>query len=133
VRLARDERRHHRIVHSAMSLYGPITDPLNAAFGDGAFEFRHTGGGCTAIQSMLDGELTVVITDGTTSLHGEEACITDVPTRLANGGDTAYGYCVGVYGDEDCTLLAMDDLPTVAASELPGVVTRLIDEARKQL
>lgn len=115
-----------------MSFYGPIADPLNAAFGAGVFEFWHTGGGCTAIQAMLEGDLTVVITDGTTSLHGEEASITDMPTRIANGGDSAYGYCVGIYGDAGCTLLVMDDLPTAVASELPGVVTRLIGEARKQ-
>jgi len=113
-----------------MSLYGPITDPLDAAFGDGVFEFWHTGGGCTAIQAMLEGDLTAIITDGTTSVRGEEASITDMPTRITNGGDTTYGYCVGVYGDEGGTLLAMDDLPTAAASELPGIVTRLIDEAR---
>jgi hypothetical protein len=115
-----------------MSLYGPIADPLNAAFGAGVFEFWHTGGGCTAIQATLEGDLTVVITDGTTSVRGEEASITDMPTRIANGGDTTYSYCVGVYGDEGCTLLAMDDLPTAAASDLPGVVTCLIDVARKQ-
>jgi len=87
-----------------MSLYGPIADPLNAAFGAGAFEFWHTGGGCTAIQAMLEGDITILITDGTTSLHGEEASITDMP-----------------------------NLPTTTASELPGVVTRLINEARNQL
>lgn len=107
--------------------FGPITEPLNALFEDNPFEWWHTGGGCTAIQAMLAGDITVTITDSTDTPQGEEAFITGMRTRIANGGDGRYGYTVGVYDNEGCDLLVMEDCFTVA--DLPGLVASLLIQA----
>lgn len=109
------------------SMYGPITDPLNAVFGENVFQFWHTGGGCTAVQAFLESDITVLITDNPHLDYGEEAEITSMFDRVGGGGDHLYGYCVGVYFDEGCDLKAMDFCATV--EELPGLVTQLIAQA----
>lgn len=111
--------------------FDPIIDPLNAVFGAGVFAHWHTGGGCTAVEAILEGDLTVMITDDPHTEYGEEAEITSMPDRIGGGGDHLYGYCVGVYVDQGCDLKAMDFCATV--EELPGLVTKLIIEAVSRL
>lgn len=112
------------------SKFGPIIDPLNTVFGDEVFGHWHTGGGCTAIEAHLEGDLTVMITDNPHLPKGEEAYITDMPTRVAGGGDDQYGYCVGVYGDEGCELLSMEFCSNVTT--LPVLVTQLLIESVRE-
>ena len=107
-------------------MFWPILKPLNAVFGENVFQYWHTGGGCTALQATLEGDLTVMITDNP-HVGGEEACITSMPDRMARGGDAAFGYCVGIYTDEGCELRVMDFCGL--AEELPELVTRLIIDA----
>jgi hypothetical protein len=110
--------------------FTPMLDPLNAIFGENVFQWWHTGGGCTAIQAFLEGDLTVMVTDNPHTDHGEEAYITPMPARISTGdGDASFGYAVGVYTDEGCELKAMDFCGT--AEELPLLVTRLLIEAVK--
>lgn len=106
------------------SHYGAIVDPLNAVFGDDVFQLWDTGGGCTALQATLKGDLTVMITDDPHTEHGREDQITGMPDRIDSGGDHLYGYCVGVYTDLGCELQAMRFCYT--ASELLDLVRSLI-------
>ena len=109
-----------------MSLYADICNPLNAIWGENVFQFWHTGGGCTAVQATLEGDITVMITDDPFTRHGEEAFITPMPERVTRGGDACFGYCIGIYGDEGSTELGQDLCSTVA--QLPGRVASLIGE-----
>lgn len=107
--------------------FRPVENRLNEIFGDDVFQHWHTGGGCTAVQAFLEGDVTVMITDDPHTPKGHEAFITDLYTRHNEGGDHMYGYCVGVYFDEGCDLKAMGFCPIV--DDLPGLVTQLIAEA----
>lgn len=107
-----------------------IEERLNPIYGDNVFQHWHTGGGCTAIQGFLEGDITVMITDDPYTERGHEAFITDLYTRHNMGGDHLYGYVVGVYRDEGCYLVTMDRCST--ADQLPDLVARLLTEAVRQ-
>ena len=42
------------------SKYGELVNPLTERFGV-PFEFWYTGGGCTAIEAFMDGDITVIV------------------------------------------------------------------------
>lgn len=112
------------------SKFGAITEPLTAMFGTD-FEYWDTGGGCTAIQAFMEGDITIMVTDSHESPNGEEATITDIPTRREVGENTV-GFLIGVYADEGSTPLAQCDHPTALVADLPELVAAALDEARKE-
>lgn len=112
--------------------YRPMIDSLDAAFGPGVFEVWDTGGGCTAIVAEMEGDITVMITDGEASPNGHDAFITDMNTREEEGGDNTFGYFVGVYTDEGATPLHQVDAPTAVAADLADIVTAALTAAQEE-
>lgn len=109
------------------SLYGPMVDVLREAFGV-EFEFWDTGGGCTALIGEFESGVSVLLTDAPRAPHGDEATITDCPTRRRFGESTV-GFAVGVYRDERSTQVAYGEYPTAVTTHLPVIVTEQLIRA----
>lgn len=111
------------------SKYGLMVDVLREAFGV-VFELWDTGGGCTALVGEFEGDITVYLTDAPDSPNGQEAHITDQPTR-ERLGESTIGFAVGVYRDEHQDQIAYGEYPTANTRALPVIVREQLDAARK--
>jgi hypothetical protein len=111
----------------AESLYGPMVDVLQGAFGV-EFEFWDTGGGCNALVGEFEGDTTVYITDAPGARCGQECQITDHPLRVRHGEATV-GFAVGVYRDDHQTSVAYGEYPAACTRHLPVIVAEQLTAA----
>lgn len=103
------------------SLYGPMVDVLDKAFGV-TFQFWDTGGGCTALVGEFEGGVRVMLTDSPNSENGQEAHISDMCRRSCYGEKTI-GYAVGVTVED---ALAYGEYSRATVSDLPAIVVDML-------
>jgi hypothetical protein len=114
----------------AESLYGPMVDVLQGAFGV-EFEYWDTGGGCNALVGEFEADTTVYITDAPASRLGRECQISDRALRTVLG-ESSVGFAVGVYRDEHQTSIAYGEYPTATTADLPTIVAEQLTAATTQ-
>lgn len=105
-------------------LIDPVQDKLSIVL-----ELWDTGGGCTALQAFLEGDVTVVVTDSPSSKRGQEAHITSA-TRRRQLGEENVGFYVGVYREEGTVMHVGMDAPSASIKALPGIIANALDLAR---
>lgn len=111
-----------------MSDWRDLIDPTQDKLGI-VLELWDTGGGCTALQAFLEGDVTIVVTDSPTSERGQEAHITSA-TRRRQLGEKNVGFFVGVYRDEGSVMQVGFDAPEARIDELPRLIEDAICMAR---
>ena len=113
-----------------MSNWRDLIDPVQDKLGI-VLELWDTGGGCTALQAFLEGDVTVVVTDSPSSPRGQEAHITSA-TRRRELGEKNVGFLVGIYRDEGSTMIVGCDAPGARIDELPRLIEDALDLAREK-
>lgn len=87
-------------------LIDPVRDKLSIVL-----ELWDTGGGCTALQAFLEGDVTVVVTDSPSSRRGQEAHITSA-TRRRELGEKNVGFYIIAWLDRQLKKLSVQNLNT---------------------
>lgn len=111
-----------------MSNWRDLIDPVQDKLGI-VLELWDTGGGCTALQAFLEGDVTVCVTDSPSSKRGQEAHITSA-TRRRQLGEENVGFYVGVYRDEGNNMIVGFDAPGARINELPRLIEDALDFAK---
>ena len=110
-----------------MSEYDSMIKPVRDIVGVD-LELWDTGGGCTALQAFLEGDVHIIVTDSPYSTEGHEAHITGERERRLLG-ERNVGYSVGVYREEGSTNVLMIDAPQAEILDLPFLIKFALDAA----
>lgn len=110
-----------------MSNWQGLIDPTQKELGI-VLELWDTGGGCTALQAFLEGDVTVCVTDSPSSPNGSECQITGERERRLLGEENV-GFFIGVYRDEGSTMVTYLDVPHGSITDLPRLIKTALDMA----